>query len=150
VDLRSVVDSTLTLASTKTKARAAVEVDLPDELPMVQGSADELGQVLLNLVMNAADAVPAEGGRIGIRARVAASGVSLEVADNGPGIPEELRPKLFHPFFTTKKQGTGLGLAISKRIAHDHGGTLDFRSRAGEGTTFVLTLPASPSRGGLA
>lgn len=104
--------------------------DIPGGLPVV-GSPDALGQVMLNLVLHAADAVPRRGGWIRVAARQAGSVVHVVVEDNGPGIPAEVRDRLFRPFVTTKEKGTGLGLWISQRIVEDHGGRIWFEDRQG-------------------
>ncbi len=123
-------------------------------LPPVAGDPARLTQVLLNLVRNAADVTP-PGGKITLVTRmetsyrVAGTGrwgrfLSVEVCDEGSGIPESDLEKIFSPFFTTKSRGTGLGLAISQRIVSEHGGVLRARSARGQGTTFTVTLPVDP------
>ena len=127
-----------------------VELELCGALPEVLGSPNELIQVLLNLAINAQQAMP-QGGTVQIRTRPGKDGgASLSVADDGPGIPQEHLPRLFEPFFTTKPvgQGTGLGLAICARILADHGGTIAVESSPGEGATFTLWLPAAESKEG--
>lgn len=123
-------------------------------LPPVDGNLDQLVQVFLNLVKNAAEAVSSMGGEIilstsyqpGVRVAVqGASGriqlpLQVTVQDNGSGIPEELRPHLFDPFVTTKPKGTGLGLALVAKIISDHGGVIEFESQQGR-TIFKVMLP---------
>lgn len=123
-------------------------------LPDVHGNRDELIQVFLNLVKNAAEAAPNLGGEIilstayrhGIRLAVKGTGTRvhlpliISVQDNGDGIPEDLHPHLFDPFVTTKTQGTGLGLALVAKIVGDHGGVVEFESRSGR-TLFEVMLP---------
>ena len=106
---------------------------------------DLISQLLLGLLTNAAQAVP-PGGRVELRARVEPGAVVLDVADDGPGVPEEDRARVFEPFFTTKASGTGLGLAMAERIARAHGGTLRVVPGAGagpqgRGACFELVLP---------
>lgn len=103
---------------------------------------------LFNLLTNAADAVPETGGRVEITARgTPDGGVIIEVADNGPGVPESVRKEIFEPFFSTKgSRGTGLGLAVSRKIAREHGGDLAYEDREGGGALFRIALPG-PSRG---
>src|SRR5207247_794493 len=121
----------------------------PSTDPLFRADPQQLRQVLINLVGNAAEAI-GQKGTITLRARVSdmqlkgrkTDVVILEVQDTGPGISEEVRPKLFDPFFSTKERGTGLGLAIAARIADNHGGRLEFDSELGVGTTFRLVLPA--------
>jgi signal transduction histidine kinase len=98
--------------------------------------------VIINLVENARDAV-AGGGRIRVTTRAADRRVELEVADDGPGLSEEARAKLFTPYFTTKAKGTGLGLAIVHRIVSDHGGDIRIGGAAGAGAVFTIALPIS-------
>ncbi len=117
--------------------------------PWIRADRNQVDQVLLNLAVNARDAMPG-GGRLELHARRAGSVVHLEVTDTGEGIPEEVRPRIFEPFFTTKPvgQGTGLGLSTVYGIVRDLGGTIDFRSRVGAGTTFVLVFPVHESGAG--
>jgi PAS domain S-box-containing protein len=145
VDLNRVVDETLLLVEKMiVKDGAGIRRALAPDLPPVRGDANALQQVVMNLLTNARDAVQG-GGEISIETRVTpqAGRVQLVVHDTGPGIPPEILPKIFDPFFTTKAQGTGLGLSISFGIVRDHQGTVDVRSRPGEGTTFVLTFRAA-------
>jgi len=136
-------------------ARAVRFVERYDpSLPPVYGNRDQLVQVFLNLVKNAAEAAPGEGGEVVLATRfqhgirVAAPGgetrmdVPLEVSvqDNGPGIPEDLRPHLFDAFVTTKTNGTGLGLALVAKIVGDHGGVIDLESQPRR-TVFRIRLP---------
>jgi two-component system NtrC family sensor kinase len=104
-----------------------------------------LNQVFLNLIKNAAEAFPPEGGSIRVSVRCDDGAVVVTVADDGPGIPEDARPLLFEPFFTTKAagEGTGLGLSISQKIVVAHGGELEVDSEAGRGTRFSVRLPLS-------
>jgi signal transduction histidine kinase len=116
-----------------------------ERLPELRLDAGQIRQVLLNLVRNAADAMP-EGGVVRIEVRPfgspeEGSRVDVTVADGGPGVPEEDRAKIFEPFFTTKDGGTGLGLAIVRQIIEDHGGSVACESRPGGGTWFRLRLP---------
>jgi len=116
-----------------------------ENLPEIEADPDQLKEVLVNLVVNACEAM-GNGGRIDIRERLEAladqsSAAVIEVGDNGPGISPELKEKVFQPFFTTKEEGTGLGLSIATRIVGEHRGTIDMTSAPGQGTTFVITLP---------
>lgn len=105
---------------------------------------DQLAQVLVNLVKNAEEAMP-EGGLVSVRVRAAESCAILEVEDEGPGVPAELKDRLFEPYVTTKPQGSGLGLAIASRIAREHGGELSVHDAPRRGTVFRLTLPSPRS-----
>ena len=117
----------------------------PEALPTITGDANQLQQCLLNLIFNAIDAMP-NGGRLEIAARANHRGPEIEIAvsDTGFGIAPEDAPHVFEPFFTTKQDGggTGLGLATTYGIIERHGGTIDFKSRPGQGTTFTIRLPA--------
>ena len=144
VDVSHVVEETLLLVGREiTKKGITLRQSLAPGLPPVRGDANALQQVVLNLLTNARDAVPA-GGEIVIETRPVLDrpgAVRLTVRDTGPGIPPEVMPRIFDPFFTTKDNGTGLGLSITHGIVRDHQGTLDVDSQPGRGTTFVLTFP---------
>lgn len=148
-----------------------LELDLTDQLPDLNGDAEQLQQVLINLVLNAAQALTVQrethppsakedglpAGQITLSTRLeetprsdaqrfglkeAPLMIEIRVKDNGPGIPDSVKKNLFIPFFTTKTRGTGLGLPLCQRIAQHHGGTLEVRSRPGDGATFILRIPA--------
>jgi len=125
----------------------AFAVDTAAPPLLVEADRGQLDQVLMNLVVNAADAMPA-GGSLRIAARAAAPGwAELAVADTGYGIPEEIRVRIFEPFFTTKgaERGTGLGLAVVHGIVEEHGGRVELESEEGAGTTFRIILPLLPA-----
>jgi two-component system NtrC family sensor kinase len=149
-DLNRLVSSTLSLVSHKLKlSNCEIESSLNPELPLVHCDPSQIQQVILNLVMNAAEATQAKGGgRVRITTRLSASGRDLEllVEDNGEGIAPENLGKIFHPFFTTKPEGkgVGLGLAVLYGIVQAHDGEVDVRSTRGQGTTFTVTLPVLP------
>ncbi len=111
----------------------------------VFASADEklLSQALLNIVINAQQALP-QGGTIDISLIQTDNDTIISVRDNGVGIADEDRERIFKPFFSTKKSGTGLGLSMTQRIVRDHDGSLDVTSLLGRGTTFTITLPRIP------
>ena len=129
-----------------------VEVDLRDPLPDINGDAEQLQQVLINLVLNAAEAMERKG-KIEISTRQvetrsslfglrdADEAIEIRVRDYGPGIPEEVRENLFIPFFTTKTRGTGLGLPLCQRIVQHHSGALEVHSVAGQGAMFSIRIP---------
>jgi signal transduction histidine kinase len=108
--------------------------------PTIAGDAEQLEQVLINLVLNAIEAQP-EGGRVRLRAGTDGSEAVVEVDDSGPGIAEDARDSVFRPFVTTRAEGTGLGLAIARQIAEAHGGSLSLRPSALGGASFELRLP---------
>jgi signal transduction histidine kinase/CheY-like chemotaxis protein len=146
VDLRRIADSALHIAARELERRARVVRDL-GPVPVVRGNEARLGQVLLNLLVNAAQAIP-EGApgtnevRLATRTGLAGEAV-VEVSDTGQGIPPELLGRIFDPFFTTKPQGvgTGLGLWISRNLVVAAGGDLAVESAVGVGTRFRVTLP---------
>lgn len=153
-DVNDVVERTLRLIATTVPANVAIEAHLDRALPRAQSDAEQLKQVVINLVQNAVQAMP-DGGRIAITTsstgddpggfRLHGRGseqVEIRIRDTGPGIPEDQREHVFVPFFTTKQKGTGLGLAISQRIIRSHGGGIALTSKPGEGTEFVVRLPA--------
>jgi signal transduction histidine kinase len=121
---------------------AAVEIvpELAEGLPAVLADPSQLEQVVLNLCLNAVQAMSAGSGRLTVRSRAGEGHVAIEVADTGPGIPADLRGSIFKPFFTTKREGNGLGLAISARIVAEHGGHIGYRCPPEGGTTFTITL----------
>jgi signal transduction histidine kinase len=117
----------------------------PRRLPEIWADPDQLKEVLANLLVNACE-VMVNGGVITIREEEKLEpplgpAVVIRVSDNGPGIPESVRDKIFQPFFSTKEEGTGLGLSIAIRIIEDHGGRLELESKTNEGATFIITLP---------
>ncbi|WP_375765456.1 ATP-binding protein [Archangium gephyra] len=145
VDLREVLDAALKMALVHIRYRARVVRDYQD-VPLVRANEARLAQVFLNLVVNAAQAIPEDGCEHEIRVRLwtGPNGEACaEVGDTGVGIPAENMPHLFEPFFTTKPsgEGTGLGLFICKSILETFDGSITVDSRPGEGTTFRLALP---------
>jgi PAS domain S-box-containing protein len=143
-NVNRVVRDAIRLANLRDDSAIAVTLDLADDLPSVEGSPHRLGQAILNLLVNARQAL--EGfpeARIEVRTRREGDEVVTHVRDNGPGIAEEIREQIFDPFFTTKSphQGTGLGLAIAFDILRNHGGVLEVQSRSGPGACIVARLP---------
>ena len=116
------------------------------EIPTITCAPSQINQVFLNLITNAAQALPAANGEITLTTRAENGGVAVEIADNGKGIPPEVLPKIFDPFFTTKEigKGTGLGLSISYKIVEQHGGRIAVASTVGKGTKFTVWLPLKP------
>ena len=147
------VDESVLLTTTRLKNKRIELTKHYHERPILRVDKQQILQVLVNLISNAADALP-EQGKIrvatGIRSMNGTSETNgeqkfavIEVADNGPGIPAAVRNRVFDPFFTTKKDGTGLGLSISQKIARDHGGIITVSSDEGKGTAFQVNLTVS-------
>ncbi len=144
-DLHEILESTLTVVWHELKYKAEVVRQYGD-LPRVRCLPAQLSQVLMNILVNAAQAIEHSPGRITLSTRRHADGVELEIVDNGRGMSAEVLRHLFEPFFTTKPvgKGTGLGLSISYEIVKRHGGDITVDSRPGEGARFTLRLPLEP------
>jgi signal transduction histidine kinase len=142
VDLNDSVRSALSIAAHQLRDRIRVVTSF-GQLPKVRCMPSQLNQVFLNLITNAAQAMPGEEGTLNISSRVSGDAVEVVVSDTGGGIPEAVLPKIFDPFFTTKAvgEGTGLGLAIVHKIVKSHGGSIHVRTALGQGTTFTVSLP---------
>ncbi len=147
VNLRRCLESTLQLLR-RAHQDAGVRVDsrLAPEPLLVRGDPGALNQVFLNLLKNSTEALEGRGGVIQIQARRDGEAIELRVCDDGPGIPDEARERLFDPFVTTKAagKGSGLGLSICRRIVTEHGGTISVDSPPGGGASFTIRLPAAP------
>jgi signal transduction histidine kinase len=117
---------------------------LPADLPPVALNADMFKQALLNLFLNAQQAMP-RGGELTVQAARDDGGVRLDLIDTGKGMPPEVIAKAFRPFYSTRSGGTGLGLPTTRKIIEAHGGTIDVQSEVGRGTKFTVRLPATPS-----
>ena len=152
--LMRIFDATAPAMDTR---RVQLQTELAEELPQVAGDADRLQQVFINLINNALDAMP-EGGSLTVRTGAAFSDemsvraesdsvrppyVFIEFADTGCGMTEELRARIFDPFYTTKGmgRGTGLGLVVVRQVTREHGGDIEVESERGKGTRFRLKLP---------
>ncbi|WP_025746000.1 sensor histidine kinase [Kallotenue papyrolyticum] len=149
-DLNALIQETLYLAATHLNhSHVWVTLQLDPTLPPITASADQLRQVLLNLILNAADAMP-NGGTLTIGSAHDDMHATITIADTGEGIPPDVRERIFEPFFTTKANGTGLGLSVSYHIVAQHGGTLQIESTPGMGTTCTIRLPLhyQPPQGG--
>ena len=152
-DLNRAIQSTLTVSRNEWKYVADVVTDFAPNLPPVPCLAGDFNQVILNLVVNAAQAIAevvgdgANGkGTIIVRTRLDGDWAEIRVEDTGSGIPENIRDKVFDQFFTTKDvgRGTGLGLSIAHAIVvQKHGGSIDFQTEEGKGTVFTIRLPAA-------
>lgn len=158
VDLNKAIESTITVARNEWKYVAEMVTDLDPSLPPVPCRPDEINQVILNIIINAAHAIadvvgrePAEKGTITIKTRRHGDNAEIAISDSGGGIPEEIRTRIFDPFFTTKEvgKGTGQGLAISHAvIVEKHAGAIDFETALGQGTTFFIRLPMAAAKSG--
>lgn len=149
-DVNKIIDSALTIAGGELRNVAEVELHLGPALPPVSCDPGELNQALLNIIVNAAQAIKETGrkGRIRVSTCVEGTWVQVRISDTGTGISEEAQPRIFEPFFTTKEpgKGTGQGLAIAHNvIVKKHGGAIAFQTSAGQGTTFIVRLPAISS-----
>jgi PAS domain S-box-containing protein len=153
-DLNKAIESTLTVARNEWKYVAETRLELDPDLPLVPCFVGEFNQCILNLVVNAAHAIgdvvkknSETKGVITVRTRREGDWVEVRVSDTGTGIPESARHRIFEPFFTTKGvgQGTGQGLSmVYNSIVKRHGGTANFETETGKGTTFILRLPVTP------
>jgi len=144
-DLVGLLAESVALVSLQARAKGVeVRTSIPPAPVVVEADGSQLKQVFLNVFLNAVQAMEG-GGVLSVEALRFESGRPLiRVTDTGPGIPEEALDKVFDPFFTTKKGGTGLGLSICYTIVKAHGGEIEVRSRLGEGTTVLVSLPAGP------
>lgn len=153
-NLRNLLEDVVALLTPRADLqRVEIQCDLPKDPIMIDADVGQLRQVLVNLLLNALDAVP-DGGKVSVSVdytHLASRGspeagkteLAIRVADTGRGIPDELEPRIFEPFFSSKETGTGLGLSISKRIVEDHGGTIRAANQPGGGAVFTVRLPAS-------
>jgi signal transduction histidine kinase len=140
----------------KNPIEAEVTIDLDESIGEVPLVYEDFSRVILNICTNAFDAMrmsvigdqgsgigDERGAHLQVRTRRDGNRVTIEIEDNGPGIPDDIKDKILQPFFTTKKgtQGTGLGLSITHDIIKAHGGEMKVETKAGEGTTFIVALP---------
>ena len=139
--LNEIVESSLRFVDHRIKEQGIrLEKVLSPELPDIYGDADNISQVIINIIVNALDSM-SSGGNLIIKTGYCGhqpSNIQVAITDSGIGIREEILNKIFNPFFTTKEMGSGLGLAISKRIMDDHNGNILVESKVGEGTTFLF------------
>ena len=139
-DLNATLQNVLFLVQQqRNKAAIEIRTELAPELPTMLADPAQLEQVFLNLCLNGMQAIEG-GGVLTVRSRATDIGITVEVEDTGSGIPPDIRPSVFRPFFTTKRNGSGLGLAISARIVADHGGHIDFQCPDSGGTVFFVHL----------
>ena len=152
VDLNSVLRNTITIARNEWKYVSEVVTDLQPDLPPIDCHEQELKEVFLHLIVNAAEAIEAiqradsDKGAIGIRTRADGDLLEVRISDTGMGIPKAIHDQIFEPYFTTKEvdKGTGQGLALAHAfVVERHGGSIEFESEFGKGTTFIIRLPQS-------
>ncbi len=145
IDLAALLHEVMSLVHGEVVGKGvSLSLECPAELPAVIGNHAQVQQVLLNLLLNAFDAVSVNASstrRVALEARIAGTAVEVNVTDNGTGMDAAAQARAFAPFYTTKAKGMGLGLSISRSIAQAHGGSLTFRSTPGEGSTFRFELP---------
>ncbi len=147
LDLRRTIEDNLEIFQERlSHSRISVETSFADACPFVHADADQMSQVLINLVMNAIHAMP-EGGVLKLALAPDRGMVRFTVADSGHGMSRDVIAKVFDPFFTTKEfgKGTGLGLTVVKGIIEEHSGTIEVESEPGQGTTFTICLPVDKS-----
>jgi two-component system, NtrC family, sensor kinase len=145
-NLNQCIDSTLNVVNNEVKYKADVIKEY-GQLPDVQCMASQINQVVMNLVVNAAHAMGSERGKITVRTGQDGTHAWIEVQDTGSGIPKDVLPRIFDPFYTTKPvgKGTGLGLSLSYGIIQKHHGTIEVATEPGQGTTFRIIIPLSQS-----
>ncbi len=142
INLHDNIKATLIILNNQIKHRIEIVTDYDPELPQVECRIGQINQVLMNILMNAVQAIPEEG-KITIRTRTENEGIKLSIGDTGVGMSEEVKKRIFEPFFTTKEvgKGTGLGLSISIGIIEKHLGKISIESEVGKGTNFHIWLP---------
>ena len=145
VDINTLIEASARLVHNQVHKNADIELDLAEGLPTFLGNSQKIEQVLINLIVNASDAmVEGRKGLIKLKTMADDGHVVVEIEDNGCGMDEKTLKQIFDPFFTTKraKGGTGLGLAIAYKIIEEHDGTVSVTSRPGKGTRFIIKIPA--------
>ncbi len=146
VDAARLIDSIISLAEHSAQQKGVtLRKDVAGAAPPFQGDPEQLKQVLLNLTINAIQAMH-DPGEVVLAARRKDATVLMSVRDEGPGIPEDEIDKIFNPFFTTKDTGTGLGLSVVHQIVTQHGGTVSVLRNPGRGMTFELAIPLEQRR----
>lgn len=147
IDLNSIITNNLTFTQKHTKKYARLEIELGRDIPIFKGNSNKLEQLLVNLILNASEAIECENGLIKITTGFdkETNNIILTVSDNGIGMTENVKKNIFDPFFTTKRKkgGTGLGLSISYGIVKDHNGEIEVDSKVGQGTKFTIRFPVT-------
>jgi hypothetical protein len=140
-DLNTTVEHAVMLGRQQALAKSVdIVLHKDTSMPEIEHDSDQIHQVLLNLLLNALQAIDAKG-KISVTLKTKGAMAVVEVADNGRGIAPDHLPNIFRPFYTTKGDGTGLGLSLARRIVEDHQGRIDVSSALGKGTTFAVVLP---------
>ena len=146
INLNRVVANVVELSAvTLRKAGISLETSLAESLPLAHADGQLLEQVLMNLITNAVQALAETTGekRIALESSLEMDRIVIRVSDSGPGVPPELREKVFDPFFTGRREGSGIGLSLCHRIVNDHGGKLSVSQSRWGGAMFTMELPAS-------
>ncbi len=147
INLNNVVEESITIVEHQMNLNnVKLEKNLQEGIPVIQGNGNQIQQVLMNLMINAQQAMDGNPGAVKLETTLSDEDqIEMRVSDNGPGMSEDIKAKIFEPFFTTKPagKGTGLGLSVSYGIIRDHGGEIQIESSPGEGTSFVITLPVA-------
>ncbi|MCD4707856.1 MAG: GHKL domain-containing protein [Candidatus Sabulitectum sp.] len=149
VDINTLICATQRLVQNEVHKHGEMQLDLSENVKLFPGNSQKIEQVLVNLIVNAAQAIPDDRkGLITVSSSMDKETVVVEIEDNGKGMDEKTQRQIFDPFFTTKrsKGGTGLGLAITYRIVEEHGGSISVTSKSGTGTKFTIRIPVTGSR----
>ncbi|PJA81835.1 MAG: two-component sensor histidine kinase, partial [Nitrospirae bacterium CG_4_9_14_3_um_filter_44_28] len=139
-DIGKLLENTIGIIWAKAEAEKITIIKDYDSLPLLNMDSDLIKTCIFNVILNAFQAMP-DGGALTIKAEHTEGMLSIIISDTGKGIPEDELPKVFEPFYTTKRKGLGLGLAITKRVVEEHEGKVNIRSAVGNGSTVVITLP---------
>lgn len=148
VDVSALLEESLAAALARVDFDGAVERDFESPIPPLRADAEQLRALLVNLVTNALEAMGGKTGTLGLALRARPGELEIRIADDGPGVPPELREKVFYPFFTTRDGGSGVGLALAQKIALSHGGSIELENGPGGGCSARVRLPTgAPLRG---
>ena len=142
IDVTKEIDTTLNILHSKYKNRIEIHKEYEENLPRIESYGGQLNQVFMNILDNAFYAIE-DKGDVYIRAKKLDNSVIIEIEDNGRGMEKEVANKIFDPFFTTKPvgKGTGLGMSISYKVIKEHNGDIRLKTKVGQGSTFIITLP---------
>lgn len=149
ININAIIENIILLVRNQTSFRNInIQKNLLNDIPEIMADKDQIQQVFINIIINASEAM-SKGGLLTIESKLSTNKETILISftDSGPGIPEEIKDKIFDPFVTTKEQGTGLGLSISYGIIEQHGGEISVESKRGEGTTFIIQLPVKSLEG---